>query len=113
MSAKNIVKVFSGSSPFPELRYEAELVSSVISGGRPACPLNLDGEVKVRNERLWRLIQICWHTMPQSRPVMADVQVLLEEIIGGTEMRQCPLREFVILGKLDLKGYVRGVIKGM
>jgi len=107
-----MIEVFSGSPPFPTLRYDATLVTAVISGQRPPCPFDLAGEEKDRNERLWRLMQVCWHTKPQYRPVMSDVHGLMQEIVGDTEMRQCVLKEFVILGQLVLDGYTQWATKG-
>ncbi len=112
--AERLSKAFSGSPPFRDLRIEFDLISAVTSGKRPVCPLDLVGEEeeKVRNGRLWQLIQICWHTEPQLRPVMSDVHGLMREMTGEDEMRQCVLKDFVILGQLDLEEYVRWVTEG-
>ncbi|KLO13306.1 kinase-like protein, partial [Schizopora paradoxa] len=107
-----MIEVFSGSHPFPNLRYDASLVAAIMTGQRPACPFDLRGEDQNRNARLWRLIQICWHANPQFRPVMSGVNDLMQEIIGDDEMRQCVLKDFVILGRIDLGDYLHWVAKG-
>lgn len=107
-----ISKVFSGTHPFPNLRYDASLVAAIMNGQRPACPLDLRGDDQIRNGRLWRLIQICWHANPQFRPVMSDVNGLMEEIIGDKKTRQCVLKEFVILGRIELGDYLNWVARG-
>ncbi|KAK7054448.1 hypothetical protein VNI00_003646 [Paramarasmius palmivorus] len=75
------VEVYTGKPPFPDIG-EAKVILEVSTGKRPKRP-------NVISDRLWSLVQSCWHEnrddRPKSQQVMAEFERIVESAgIGPT-----------------------------
>jgi serine/threonine protein kinase len=73
------LQIFTGSMPFSNIINDANVVFSVMSGGRPKRELCLQ-----INEGIWAMLEKCWYAVPERRPEMDTVyHFLVASMRGG------------------------------
>ena len=76
-----IYEVLGGQAPFAPL-YQFVVMCKVIGGERPQRPGGVEG-ARFTDE-LWRMLDQCWETQPESRPSGSAVLECLERISEDT-----------------------------
>ena len=77
-----IYEVLSGQAPFAPLRQFAAMWK-IMSGERPQRPGGVEGAQFT--DDLWRTLNQCWTTLPESRPNGSAVLECLERVSGDTK----------------------------
>ena len=73
-----ISQIFAHCSPYRHLNSDYMVLLEVISGKRPARPL--DREVFGLEDSVWDVVQECWNSDPQTRPGIKGVRTFLEPL---------------------------------
>ena len=63
--------------PFSNTKIDAAVINAVLNGKRPENPFYVGN---IGEERLWRLLQVCWHQSIKVRPSMEVVQVVMDAL---------------------------------
>lgn len=90
-----IYEVLSGQAPFTPFHYGA-VVLKVVRGERPRRPRGREGARFT--DDLWRTLNRCWATRPQSRPSATTVLECLERISGVQEAPSRQAHELTGIG---------------
>ena len=75
-----IYEVLNGQAPFMPFK-DYIVIRKVIEGERPERPGGAEGEWFT--DDLWRMLNLCWETQPESRPGTEAVLKCLEEVSMG------------------------------
>jgi len=67
-----ILEIFTGRPPFYHLRQEIAVLSQVVGGKRPQRD-NLPFDRSMYYDKLWSLLESCWHQDPAGRPTAATI----------------------------------------
>ncbi|KAG6845129.1 hypothetical protein H0H87_000365 [Tephrocybe sp. NHM501043] len=78
--ASTIYEIFTGNSPFSDVRRETTVALMILRGDLPARPPDDDPAWTVRGltTGIWELLEDCWRTKPTKRPSMSKVVSRLE-----------------------------------
>lgn len=92
MCSRVFTQTLTGAPPFTELQNEVAVINAIVSGKRPPSPFAAESHAAptCAEQRLWRLMQICWHSKPRARPSLAAVKGCLRMIT--TDTASPPLR---------------------
>ena len=77
-----ILEVLSGHVPFEQFGRQSVIIK-VIGGKRPERPNGPEGAWFTDN--LWEMLTLCWESQPESRPSIAAILELLEQVSGTWE----------------------------
>jgi serine/threonine protein kinase len=78
-------KIFTGKAPFSNVKYNVQVINSVIAGLRPERPRDEE-----YCDELWTLTQQCWHQDATLRPAAADVAKSLAILVSKYRPRPRP-----------------------
>lgn len=80
-----ILQIFTGKAPFSNIKYNVQVINSVITGLRPERPRDEE-----YCDELWTLTQKCWHQDATLRPPAADVAKSLAILVSKYRPRPRP-----------------------
>ncbi|KAI0731578.1 kinase-like domain-containing protein, partial [Fomitopsis betulina] len=70
-------EVFTGKTPYPEVRFDGQIILKIMNGKRPELPA---AEVRGRvglSLAVWSTMEVCWDHSPQKRPPISHVVKIL------------------------------------
>lgn len=70
-------QVFTGKTPYPEVRFDGQIILKIMNGKRPELPA---AEVRGRvglSLAVWSTMEVCWDHSPQKRPPISHVVKIL------------------------------------
>ena len=69
-----------------QLKNDVAVINAIVGGKRPSYPFTAESGSShfTTEQRLWRLMQVCWHMKPAVRPSMRNVKACLKMIMHNT-----------------------------
>lgn len=93
-----IYEVLSGQAPFSPLK-DFIVMRKVIEGERPLMPEG--AERTWFTDDLWRMLELCWETQPETRPSIPVVQQCLDRVSRTWKPPILPMNEDVEMDEDD------------
>jgi serine/threonine protein kinase len=70
---RSLIQVFSGHLPFHQVKHDATVILSVMTGSRPK-----HETYPTISHHIWFLLELCWHADPTQRPSMQSLSIFFK-----------------------------------